>query len=84
MTPTRIPTSHEEAVSDSPRCNIWWFLLISGAILVGWLGYTTLKASSAERLASDMQTKADVQYLHIIYRLDQLDKKLDGHKPGGG
>lgn len=85
-----VETSVHEAVAESPRCNIWWFLMIAGGIISVWLGTLSMKhmdlrdqASDAKAAATATQAIQNEQFKHILYRLDEIDKKLDKRVSSG-
>lgn len=76
-------TRVQEAVTDSPRCNIWWFLLIAGGIVGVWLTGLTSRYLDMCSQRDRAETRAEEQFKHILYRLDQIDKKLEGAPSSG-
>lgn len=81
-----VETGPAESVQTSPRCTIWWFLLIVGGVGVSWLGFLSLQAIDAKTQAGDAKTLAaenkavqSEQYKNILWRLDAIDKKMDKH-----
>lgn len=84
-----VTTAEQEAVTSGPKCNIWWFLIIAGTILVGWLGGLTYKHLDLRDEAVGVWSKSAAedatqveQFKHILYRLDEIDKKLDKRVSG--
>jgi hypothetical protein len=72
-----VETSVQEAVADSPKCNIWWFLVIAGGVFAVWLGTVTMKHLDLREETGKSQAVQQEQFKHILYRLDEIDKKLD-------
>ena len=84
-----VSTAEQEAVSGGARCNIWWFLTIAGAVIFGWLGALTYKHLDLQDVTSDTKSRGEAynatqteQFKHILYRLDEIDKKLDKRVSG--
>jgi hypothetical protein len=70
-------TAAREAVVEAPRCNIWWFLLIAGGIIGIWLCALTARHLDMQNQVGESRATQAEQYKHILYRLDEIDKKLD-------
>ena len=84
-----VTTGEQEAVTGGPKCNIWWFLIIAGTVLVGWMGGLTYKHLELRDEAVNTWSKSSAedatqveQFKHILYRLDEIDKKLDKRVSG--
>ena len=65
MVPRQSATSQQEAVSDSPRCNIWWHLVIVGGLFFGaltilgsWSAWLTVRAAELDNRVTINATKA--------------------------
>ena len=73
-----VDTAAREAVSESPRCNIWWFLLIAGSVIGLWLGALSVGYQALDKNGA----KQEEQFNNILYRLDEMNKKLDKRMSG--
>jgi|GEM_PF-4620204 len=76
-------TAEREAVADYPRCNIWWFLVIAGSCIGIWLGALSLRHIDVQSQVDKSEATQAEQYKHILYRLDEIDKKLDKRVSSG-
>jgi len=78
-----VDTSAQEAVTGTPRCNIWWFLLLVGGAIFCWLLGLSVKYLDISSQRDKIEGRSEEQFKHILYRLDELDKKLDKRVSSG-